>query len=373
MLLIATNLRLSVTAVTPLFTAIQKSFEIDSTITALLVMIPLFCFSMGALITPWLNQKFGLRTLLTFSTILLTLANFFRPINKVTLIVATFFIGSAIALLNILVPIMISQITSGSNETTRLTSYYSVAMNLFGAVGTAVAIPLSNIYGWQNTFRSFAIPAGIAVLVSFLPSPFMKLREKVNKVGFVKIILHDRMAQKLTLFMGLQSLIFYSLISWLPTIYQSLGADANTAGVLLSIFQFVGIPAALVLNVIKNKKILMGLLDLGYLVGTLTIIWAGIGWWLSAIILGFTTSLIFSTALNFVATSSRNSTEIANRSALAQSLGYLLAAIGPVILGKIHDLFNSWFIVITVLIILMGITILVGLMIAMDEEAKKKF
>ncbi|MFC6177718.1 MFS transporter [Companilactobacillus huachuanensis] len=367
-LLTAMNLRLSVTAITPLFTAIQKTLNVDSTITALLVTIPLLCFSIGAVITPWLNQRFGLRPLLIFTNGLLILANILRPINVAFLLVGTLLIGIAISLLNVLVPVMISQTTHETSEITKLTSYYSVIMNILAAIATATAIPLANLFGWANVLRGFAIPVLLTFIASLLLTPFPKSAAVENPQKLLKTLLHDKAAQKLTIFMGLQSLIFYSLISWLPAIYQSLGATSSEAGMLLSIFQFVGIPAAIALNYLTDTKKLFIILATGYSLGMITIFWHGIGWWLSAIILGFTAALIFSVALNLIATSSTQVTKIANRSALAQSLGYLLAATGPVILGRLHDSFHSWSVVLIMLIILMGLTILAGVRVVNHQK-----
>lgn len=361
MLLTAMNLRLSVTTITPLFTAIQKGMHVDSTITALLVTIPLFCFSIGAVITPWLNKTFGIRPLLILTNGILIFANVLRPINTVTLLISTLLIGMSISLLNVLVPVMISQTAVNTAGITKLTSYYSVTMNVIAAIATAAAIPLASIFGWAHVLQGFAIPALLAFAVSLFPTPFTKVEEENNSQGLLKTLLHDKTAQRLTIFMGLQSLIFYSLISWLPAIYQSLGASESMAGILLSIFQFVGIPAAIALNYLTNPKKLFTILAVGYLFGMGLMVWSGIGWWLSAIILGFTASLIFSVALNFIGTSSSNVAKIANRSALAQSLGYLLAATGPVIFGHLHDTFSSWKIVLIILIVLMILTIIAGL------------
>lgn len=360
-LLTAMNLRLPITAIAPLFGDIQKTLNVNSTVTALLVTIPLFCFSIGAVIAPRLNNIFGIRPLLIFTNGLLLLANILRPINTVTLLLSTFLIGSSIALLNILIPIMVSQTTTELPETTRLTSYYSVTMNSISAIATAIAIPLANIFGWNNILRGFAIPALFAFMISLLPTPFTKPKKDSTTQGLLDTLFYDKIAQRLIIFMGLQSLIFYSLISWLPTIYQSFGASAGKSGILLSIFQFIGIPAAIVLNYFTDTKKILLVLGTGYLIGITTLFWSGIGLWISAIILGFTTSLIFSVALNMIATSSNRPIQIANRSALAQSIGYLLAAIGPVFFGRLHDNFHSWLIILIILAFLMILTILTGI------------
>ncbi|MGY5340564.1 hypothetical protein [Levilactobacillus spicheri] len=287
------NLRLAVTAVTPLFGTIQHALHVSGTLPALLVTIPLLCFAGGAMVTPRLSRQVGIKPLLLITNGLLIGANLCRPSSLGALVLGTLLIGGAITVLNVLIPIMIAQTTTSQ------------------------------------------------------PPVFTLLR-------------HDRQARVLTLFMGLQSLIFYSLVTWLSTIFQALGATADQAGQLLAAFQFIGIPAALVLNRVTNDRWLLTILAGGYLLGMLSLGWSGLGWWLAALLLGFTCSLIFSTALTWIATSSPVTNQVAARSAVAQSLGYLLAAGGPVVFGRLHEWGHSWSPVLLSFLVLMGLTIAVG-------------
>ncbi|WP_143462285.1 MFS transporter [Levilactobacillus enshiensis] len=362
-LVTAMNLRLAVTAVTPLFSAIQRSLRVDSALTALLVTLPLLCFAIGAILTPRLIRTLGIVPLLWSANGLLLVANLLRPATTATLLAGTVLIGLAIAVLNVLIPTMIAQTTTAG--VTRLTSAYAVTMNVVAALGTAVAIPLAAHWGWQLVLRGFALPAGLALLVLLrLPRHSFSRSVTANttqQTGLWKTLRYDADARRLTLFMGLQSLTFYSLTAWLPTIFRTLGATPVLAGNLLAVFQLVGIPAALVLNLMTNRRrLLWGVLG-GYVLGGLSLLWSGMGWWLSASLLGFTSSLIFTLALNLIATSSPHVTVIANRSAVAQSLGYLLAAVGPVMLGRLHDGWGSWLPVGLVLAGLVLLTFVTGL------------
>ncbi|MFC6259805.1 MFS transporter [Levilactobacillus fujinensis] len=365
-LITAMNLRLAVTAVTPLFSAIQQSLHVASTFTALLVTLPLICFAIGAILTPRLIRTFGIVPLLWGTNGLLLVATLLRPATTATLLAGTVLIGLAIAVLNVLIPTMIAQTTT--TAVTRLTSAYAVTMNVVAALGTAVAIPLAASWGWQLVLRSFALPAGLALLVlARLPRqsfPRPVASNSTQQSSLWATLRHDAYARRLTLFMGLQSLIFYSLTAWLPTIFRALGASTTLAGNLLAVFQLVGIPAALVLNLLTNqRRLLWGLLG-GYALGGISLLGSGAGWWLAAILLGFTSSLIFTLALNLIATSSAHVTLIANRSAVAQSLGYLLAAVGPVLLGRLHDSWGSWLPVSLVLAGLVLLTFVMGLRLA---------
>ncbi|MBX6947484.1 MFS transporter [Levilactobacillus brevis] len=248
-------------------------------------------------------------------------------------------IGGAIALLNILIPTLIAATTP--SRVTQMTSYYSLTMNLIAAIGTAIILPLATIWGWTTAMQLLGLPAGFALLASVFYRHALPTQSRVTPTTNVHWKL-DRSTTLLALFMGCQSLIFYTLITWLPTIYQAFGASAAEAGTLLSVFQLVGIPAALVLTYRWHFQRLLPLILLGYLVGLTCLLWRGWGHWLSAIILGLTCLLVFTLALNLIATSSRRVTVVAQRSAIAQSCGYLLAAVGPLLLGQLNHIFASW-------------------------------
>lgn len=359
-LLTAMNLRLAVTAVTPLFGTIQHALHVSGTLPALLVTIPLLCFAGGAMVTPHLSRQVGIKPLLLITNGLLIGANLCRPSSPGALVLGTLLIGGAIAVLNVLIPIMIAQTTTTPTAVSRLTSAYSVIMNGLAAGGTAAAIPLARWLGWATVLRLFALPAVVGLLAALVTPAIATPPTTTSQPPVFTLLRHDRQARVLTLFMGLQSLIFYSLVTWLPTIFQTLGATADQAGQLLAAFQFVGIPAALVLNRVTNDRWLLTILAGGYLLGMLSLGWSGLGWWLAALLLGFTCSLIFSTALTWIATSSPVTNQVAARSAVAQSLGYLLAAVGPVVFGRLHEWGHSWSPVLLSFLVLMGLTIAVG-------------
>lgn len=361
LLIAAMNLRLAVTAITPLFTLIQQQLGLNNAIMSLLITIPLLCFAGGALFAPHYLQMHRLKTVLQVMTGLLIIASLIRPYNTSTLLGGTLLTSLAIAILNITVPTMIAQSTK--TKVTQLTSYYSATMNIVAAIGTALAIPLATWLGWRLVICFFAIPAVIAWFSTFWLSPTTATtpHQKTSTTPNLWIVFtHDRIARHLALLMGLQSLTFYTLATWLPAIYQASGATAATAGMLASIFQLVGVPAALLLTILPNSRQKWWLLLAGYTLGLTSMAWSGIGWWLSAGILGFTCALMFSVALNQIATSSSHPDVITSRSALAQSLGYLLAAVGPILIGQGQSLMHSWLPALFALGVLMLATIFVG-------------
>ena len=147
--------------------------------------------------------------------------------------------------------------------------------------------------------------------------------------------------------MGLQSVVFYASIAWLPEVLQGNGLGAVQAGWMVSLMQFVGIPAALFAPILAGRRpsqrgllaaaaLLSGVGILGLLLSgdTVTVLWVSL--------LGLGQDASISLALVLFALRTIDAGEAAALSGMAQSVGYLLAATGPFLFGVLHDLTQSW-------------------------------
>lgn len=375
---LAANLRLAVTAITPIFATIRFSLHVSSTYTSLLMTLPLLCFALGAILTPRLLSWLGLNWSVTLATVLLAVANLIRPTNSFTMIIGTVLVGLGIAFLNVLVPTIITKYHPES--ATQITSYYSLTMSLFSAIGMGMIVPFTNLIGWRITIQLLSIPAIIALVFWLLSAKQLtttpavtnpvKVSSEPAKTSLKDTLLHDRYAWLLAMFMGLQSLIFYSFNTWLPAIYVDQGASLASAGFMLSVFQLVGIPAALLLTWILNQRVILGIILTGYLGGMLGILLKGPGLWVSAVLLGFTSALIFTFAMVLITSSSTQPQIIAVRSGFAQFIGYLIAAVGPLMFGQLHFLTGGWLGVIVAFVVIILVTITFGFLAVNAEDRR---
>jgi CP family cyanate transporter-like MFS transporter len=161
------------------------------------------------------------------------------------------------------------------------------------------------------------------------------------------VLLRDSRAWEVTLYMGLQSLGFYAVVSWLPTIYQDHGWSATRAGVLLSIVAIVGTPFGILVPHFaarrRDQRAWVAATTLLIAAGFLGILLAPTGAaYLWAVLLGVGQSSSFPLALTLVALRTRVARDTVRLSALAQSVGYVIAALGPLALGAVHDATGSW-------------------------------
>jgi hypothetical protein len=85
---------------------------------------------------------------------------------------------------------------------------------------------------WVPLIRTPRAPAAPAATTSAAPP---------------RSLLRDPLAWQVTVFFGLQSLSFYAVLAWLPSIYRDAGMPPAAAGLLLSVATLVQAPAGLVI------------------------------------------------------------------------------------------------------------------------------
>ncbi|MEN3534575.1 MFS transporter [Microbispora sp. ZYX-F-249] len=148
-------------------------------------------------------------------------------------------------------------------------------------------------------------------------------------------------------FMGLQSLTFYVLLAWLPTVFQAAGLPADEAGYLLGLTNLVQIPAALVVPLHAGRArsqaphvAVAALLTIGGYLGVLLA--PTTTPWLWMIVLGLGQGASIALALLIITLRAPDPSSVTALSAVAQSSGYLLAAIGPLAFGLLHELSGGW-------------------------------
>lgn len=352
---VATNLRAPLTAVGPLTGLIKDNIGISGTIAGFLTTIPLLAFAILSPVAPKIAEKLSLEYTIGYSTIVLVIGLFIRSIPQTsTLLFGTILVGSAIAMCNVLIPSLIKR--EFNHRLGLITGIYSISMNLCGAIASGVSFPLANNLnlGWNNSLRIWLILALIAC-IAWIPQ--LKRHDKPDKIEELPIensIWHSKTAWQVTIFMGLQSLVFYVLVAWLPEMLIQKGFTAEQAGYLLSMMQLFLLPFTFIIPIIAgrvkrqskiaiNTSILMCLGISGLFINNTIII--GIAF------IGISGGCAFGLSMMFFNLKTRNAREGAELSGMAQSIGYLLAAIGPTLFGFMHDMTHNWNVSLIILIV----------------------
>ncbi|MDO7253222.1 CynX/NimT family MFS transporter [Helicobacter cappadocius] len=365
-ILITLNLRGPITGVGPIIELIKEQYHLSSSLAGFITTLPLLAF---AIFSP-IVARFRYITTMFYGLLLIFLGEIIRSyFGEVGLFVGTSIMGVGIAVANVLLP---SIIKSGFPKTFgKIMSIYSLVLVISAAIGAGISVPLalSLNLGWKNTLAVWSIVALIAVIL-WIPQLGGRRRYKNNKTHSSASVPIYKYATSwwITFFMGTQSLVFYSVIAWFPSILMDKGFDIHFASNMTLLYQICSMPVALFAPMMvarirnKHKHLLTGFLCLMYAFAFGVLFFCD-GLWsmvIATIFLAFPMGGMFGIALLFVSTKASHPQKVARLSGMAQSLGYLIAAIGPILLGFVYDLAHSWnvplvlFVCLTLLLIFFG-------------------
>ena len=363
--LVALNLRPSLTSVGPLLPEIGRDVGLSEGAQGMLGALPLIAFGLFSPLVHRLSGRHGLERPVLGALLILAVAITIRSYGgDAGLWVGTAIGGCAIAVGNVLVPTIVKRDYAG--RVSRATGVYSAFLGIAAATASAVAVPLAGATDWQDALAFWAVPAAIVAVLwlprarAGAPSP---APDPVRE-GTATSVWRQPTAWWLTAFMGLQSTSFYVMVTWLPTIETDAGISAGTAGLHLFIYQVIGMLAGLaipslmrphsqvVAAVTASTPMLISALGL-IAAPSLGLVWASIAG------LGSGSSLVV--ALSLISLRGRSSSETARLSGMAQSLGYLLAAGGPVLAGYLAEHTGTWTPSLSALAVVVGLQLLVGL------------
>ncbi|MEW5321949.1 MFS transporter [Geobacillus thermoleovorans] len=339
---LAVNLRAPLTTVGPLVFHLQRELGLSYAAAGALTTIPLLAFAFLAPAAATLARRFGMKRTLFFSMIVLLVGELLRPLSSSSwLFAGTVLIGAAIAVDNVLMPALVKE--SFPERVGFMMGIYTVTMNMSAAIASGIAVPLADGWGigWQGAFRFWALFAVLALFVWLAQARGREPNGAPSGSGR-STLWRSALAWQVTLFMGLQSFFFYCIVTWLPELGQSKGMAADAAGWLLFFFQFAQLPMMFVSPMLaermNDQKILIGSAVLLMAFGTIAFL-AGQGWllWVGALMAGIGAGMAFSLAMMLFTLRTRRPLAAAQLSAMAQSVGYLLAASGPPLFGVLYD------------------------------------
>lgn len=367
-LLIALNLRPALAGVGPLIGAIRESTGLSNTMLGLLTTLPLLAFGVLSTLTPLFTRKFGIEGTLAFAMALLTGGLFLRIVpTNLALFGGTLLVGIAIALGNVLLPSIVKR--DFPNRTGIMTSVYSSMLGLGATIAAGISVPLAfNLnWGWHWALGAWGFVAAFALII-WLPQlkDITLPRHKKHFVTALRDLGSKRKAWQVALFMGLQSLAFYVILAWLPEILQDRGLDANTAGWLLSLSQGMGVLGTIFIPTwaerLDDQRSIVWILLILEIISLSGLMLQDLflaGLWVSLI--GFSLGASFGLALLFIVLRTVDAETATELSGMAQSIGYLLAAVGPTLFGALHDLTGAWLVPLLFLFLIAAIKLWMGL------------
>ncbi|EMU9213334.1 CynX/NimT family MFS transporter [Salmonella enterica] len=371
-LMIATTLRVTFTGAAPLLETIRTDYGLSTAQTGLLTTLPLLAFALISPLAAGIARRFGMERSLFAAMLLICAGIALRSLPSAALLFAgTAIIGCGIALGNVLLPGLIKR--DFSQHVARLTGAYSLTMGAAAALGSALVVPLAlHGFGWRSALLMLMLFPLLAFLI-WLPQ--WRTTRSANLSS--SRALHERgiwrspLAWQVTLFLGLNSLIYYVIIGWLPTILISHGYSEAQAGSLHGLLQLAtaapGLAIPLILHRFNVQRWIAALVSLLCALGAAGL-WFVLGqaiiW---TLLFGFGSGATMILGLTFIGLRASSAHQAA-LSGMAQSVGYLLAACGPPVMGKLHDASGSWYLPLSGVTVLAIIMAIFGLYAGRDRE-----
>lgn len=359
--LLAANLRAPLAALGPLVGMIQADLRTSGTFMGIAAALPMLAFALFSPFAPKAARRFGMERVLAASLALMIVGLVCRSSGPSESLLAggTLLLAAAIAMGNVLLPALAKRNLPG--RVGLAVGTLSVVMALSSALAASASVPLAEYAGWQWSLAVWLLPATAALCVWLAVARRAgaeRPSENMLSDGLTGNIWRLRPAWCLSAFMGLQSLLFYSLVNFLPSVLMEKGIGTAAAGNYVALFQIGSLAGSLSASFLFTRIRHRQWFNLGLSLMML----AGIsGLWLMPagtaplwiLLAGAGTSGCFASALMLFALRSSDSRTAAALSGMAQTVGYSIAAVGPLGMGLLYDVSGSWSASLSVLSVLM--------------------
>ncbi|MBY3985089.1 MFS transporter [Rhodococcus fascians] len=385
------SLRLLFGSTSALTSDIAEFYSANSTSMALLTTGPVICLGVFAATARYFVRRVPVTHVLVVCLFLVAVGTAVRAVPSwPILVVGTLVAAAGIAVANVLGPVFVRLVVREWSLSERprgrewslserprgrewsstgepdaaagrrlglLTGVLTAVISASAGVASGVSVPLAEAFdgGWRIVLGLWSIPV---VLAAGSMAVFGRtLSRGLSVAGSATVpddaprsrtgVLTSPVAWSLTAFMGLQSLMAYSMIAWLPTIFRDRGVDARDAGLLLTALSVSSVLTALTVPSLAtrlgNQSALAVAVTLPTCVGLLGIVSSADSWALVwAVLLGLGQGGQLSLAMTLMNLRASNARDAASLSSMAQTVGYVLAAAGPLVCGAVHSATQRW-------------------------------
>ncbi|WP_079475345.1 CynX/NimT family MFS transporter [Marinococcus halophilus] len=380
-IMLAVNLRPALTSVGPLIPLIREDISLTRGTAGLITTLSLLTFAAVSPAAPKIGAKIGHQRALMVGVVVLITGIAMRYIPEaVFLFAGSLLVGAGIAMLNVLLPGVIKE--SFPHNVGVMTSIYTTTMVLMAAVGSGVSVPLASGagLGWQWSLLFWIVPA-IAAMACW---GFVLKNRQLQMPGRVKAVERSKpegsiwrspLAWQVTLFMGLQSIGFYVTITWLPDILNNLGnMPLAAAGWLVALMQVASLPATFFTPILAGRfhhqRGIIAAIGVVAVLGLLLLMTNTSPFMLTiaALFIGLAQGGSISLALALLSIRASTPQRAADLSGMAQSVGYFMAALGPILVGASFDAWETWMPALLILMIVSVLQVVAGMGAGRNKE-----
>lgn len=362
-LAVAANLRVALTSLSPLLGAISHDLKLSGALASGLVSLPVLCFGFAAPLALPLARRVSVGRALVVSMVALAAGLYLRVVGGTALLFAGTLIACAgIALANILGPAYVKQVAK--HHPGVLMGAYSATMSAVAAAA-AIGAPFAarSLGGWRVGVGIWSIPAFLAAAALAVSLPWRDARSPASRSGTdstlpphhsrsvtgtrVRKVRWDKAWMAVVVFTACQSLVYYTMLAWQPSIFEDHGFSLGASGTLLSVFAIVGMPLSFAIPPLFTRTARRGF----YIVGVSAFTAGGLLGLAAApiaapllwvVLIGMGQAGAFGIVLSLFLLHSQTPEETVKISLVAQMVGFLVASLGPLFFGEAHAAMGGW-------------------------------
>ncbi|WP_448207595.1 CynX/NimT family MFS transporter [Azospirillum sp. sgz302134] len=356
LVLVALNLRPALSSVAPVLAELVRDTGISATMASALTTLPVLCLGLFGVLAPGLARRHGSERVILLTLVGLAAGIGLRAVpGYPAQILAAIVAGAGIGIIGTLLPGIVKR--DFPNKPALMTGVYTMGLCAGAAFAAGATLPLARLFegsasgglwkSWSLALASWAVPALVAAVVWAVLAPpggGHKAKAGAQPAGR---LWRDRLAWQVTLFMGLQSSLAYITMGWLVVILRDRGVEPVAAGLAVSASIMVQVAASLAAPILATRSrqqsvavlVVLGFTLVGMMGCMFAPLWTLWGW---AVALGIGQGGVFAIALTIIVLRAGDPHVATQLSGMAQSVGYAIASLGPMLAGLLHDWSGGW-------------------------------
>ncbi|MEB2780837.1 MFS transporter [Algoriphagus sp. C2-6-M1] len=346
-ILVSINLRTSIASVGPLIPFIREDLGLSNGLAGFLTTLPLLTFATFSLFAPGIGKRLGMGRAVFLGVAILATGVILRVLGGIELLLlGTALTGVGIVIANVLlIPLIKVRLPE---KLGLMTALLATMMSLFAAIAVGMSVPIAVDwdFGWRGSLAFWAVFMVLAMIIWIpqLQRPKASLHEVTDPA---KNVWRSKLAWQITIFMGCQSVMYFTMVTWLPDMLIFRGWTPVQAGFVSSMMQVVSLLGSYFapdfLIKLREQSGVVLAVGIAYVLGYLGLfIENELVTYVSLGIVGLCMGSSLSIAYILIALRTAEDQTTAKLSAMVQSSGYYLAALGPLLFGVSLDLFDNW-------------------------------
>ncbi len=369
----AVNMRSPLVMLGSVVPLLEQDLGLSATQIGYLGALPMPLFALGALFSPMLARRFGLNQMMIAMTALLTLGVAVRVWFGVGfLFLGTLILSFAIGILNALTAPFIKH--CAPNHITLATGVFSLSMSVLAGFAAWVVVPMADVAGWQLSMSVWAAFGALAALIWF---GIYRVNHHAQAYAAAQHpatfnAWRTLAAWQIAVLMGLQSFLFYTVASFLPSIAMSFGYELSASTQFALLFQLMAPVAILLMTYLIKRGLstaIVGLIgSVCNFLGVVGLLYAPDWMVVWSAVMGFGCAVIFTLCLMLFSLRTTSTEHARDLSGMVQAVGYFIAMCGPLMMGKLFEHFGDWYWALIAMSALMLINIPMGIWAGSSEK-----